>query len=713
MKAAAEKICLFWLAAACAGPAALAQTTINGSALALRSIGGGAGSWTLDRNGYVGTYIDVPSTGDVTIHVNAAGTASGGIDPHMNIVLADTKVGFDVAGSVNPYEYTFSNVPAGRYVVRTEFNNDLEVSPRELTIQDLTVTGATVMNTSTSANALAAADSYIQNFRRGDVSIALSGLAPGSTVDVSLKRHAFNFGTAVPGVSYNGVNNYLGTGGTARQTNYQSRLNQHFNAVVPENAGKWASNEDVRNENPDASMNGMDNVDTILDYAQAHDMRARMHNLIWGNQQPNFVSTMLNNPTALDSLYPTQQNQDVLRNIEIPERIGYYVGDGDGDTNDGDRSQKYYEVDVFNESYHTGSNAAGTNNHWDVLGGASGIASVYNQVKQAAAAAGASAKVFVNEYGALGSGDYANWYSQHIDTIRNAGIAAGYGDVVEGIGLQYYPNSTGAHNPGNLMRILQNMAVQGLPLSLTEFGIHQQNDINPTNAANILEEIMRLTFGTADATGFFMWGFHQESGFGATTLFAPAAALYTVNTSDFNTWTITPSGTRYEWLFGLGEDPLKGGANTAPWDTELAGLVVGEDGTINFDGFWGDYELTIDGQTYPLTLTKGETLYSLPIAPGDYNADGTVDAADYVVWRATEGSTNLSADGNGDRVIDEDDYNVWRSNFGTVHAPGSGSTASAPEPQTLTILVALTFALPIYRRARLRLSEYRSSALSQ
>ena len=48
---------------------------------------------------------------------------------------------------------------------------------------------------------------------------------------------------------------------------------------------------------------------------------------------------------------------------------------------------------------------------------------------------------------------------------------------------------------------------------------------------------------------------------------------------------------------------------------------------------------------------------------GDYNANGTIDAADYIVWRKTLGQTGngLAADGNGDNEIDADDYNVSRA----------------------------------------------------
>jgi hypothetical protein len=61
----------------------------------------------------------------------------------------------------------------------------------------------------------------------------------------------------------------------------------------------------------------------------------------------------------------------------------------------------------------------------------------------------------------------------------------------------------------------------------------------------------------------------------------------------------------------------------------------------------------------------------IPLA-GDYNSNGSVDAADFVVWRKTlNSSVDLRADGDGDGVIDQDDYAVWRANFGKVAAAAS------------------------------------------
>ena len=55
--------------------------------------------------------------------------------------------------------------------------------------------------------------------------------------------------------------------------------------------------------------------------------------------------------------------------------------------------------------------------------------------------------------------------------------------------------------------------------------------------------------------------------------------------------------------------------------------------------------------------------------PGDFNANGMVDAADYVVWRKGLGT-----------IYTQNDYNVWRTNFGQPGGSGAGATANAAVP---------------------------------
>ena len=64
--------------------------------------------------------------------------------------------------------------------------------------------------------------------------------------------------------------------------------------------------------------------------------------------------------------------------------------------------------------------------------------------------------------------------------------------------------------------------------------------------------------------------------------------------------------------------------------------------------------------------------------PGDYNQDGTVDAADYVVWRSTldQTGTDLVADGNDNGAVDAADYQLWRANFGSRQNSAIGALAA-------------------------------------
>src|SRR3954467_5867530 len=129
-----------WVAAVAIASSAAAQT-ITGSNLSFRSSGSGTGNWTLNENGYVGTYFSIAAPGSVTLTVNASGASTDGVDPHMNIVVADTSAGFEVGAGAANYSHTF-DLPAGTYFVRTEFNNDTPTANRQLTIGNLTVSGA-------------------------------------------------------------------------------------------------------------------------------------------------------------------------------------------------------------------------------------------------------------------------------------------------------------------------------------------------------------------------------------------------------------------------------------------------------------------------------------------------------------------------------------------------------------------------------------------
>ena len=87
--------------------------------------------------------------------------------------------------------------------------------------------------------------------------------------------------------------------------------------------------------------------------------------------------------------------------------------------------------------------------------------------------------------------------------------------------------------------------------------------------------------------------------------------------------------------------------------------------------------------------------FTLAVAPGlagDYNDNGTVDAADYTVWRdaLAGGATQLTNDSTPD-TVDESDYAYWRAHFGAAAGAGAVTAAEAaspvPEPAAAVLLV--------------------------
>jgi hypothetical protein len=85
-----------------------------------------------------------------------------------------------------------------------------------------------------------------------------------------------------------------------------------------------------------------------------------------------------------------------------------------------------------------------------------------------------------------------------------------------------------------------------------------------------------------------------------------------------------------------------------------------------------------------------------PVGPtGDYNENGEVDAADYVLWRDTLSQmvtpAGSGADGDVSGTVDDADYGFWRARFGnTLPIPGGTAAATAvPEPTTCTLIIGL------------------------
>ena len=89
-------------------------------------------------------------------------------------------------------------------------------------------------------------------------------------------------------------------------------------------------------------------------------------------------------------------------------------------------------------------------------------------------------------------------------------------------------------------------------------------------------------------------------------------------------------------------------------------------------------------------------LFTPASVAGDYNNNGTVDAADYVVWRENVGQATIPNRGPGIMgAIDSADYDFWASRFGATSGSGSllGHAAGVPEPAAWLFAIIMQLAV--------------------
>jgi hypothetical protein len=138
-----------------------------------------------------------------------------------------------------------------------------------------------------------------------------------------------------------------------------------------------------------------------------------------------------------------------------------------------------------------------------------------------------------------------------------------------------------------------------------------------------------------------------------------------LNLSDFDFLDVTGAGSGSSWTIAT-----YGGTLTGIFDSVTSGY------TVNYG-----------------TGTNSQITLNVDIVgvPGDYNGNGVVDGADYVVWRKNNGTAfqlqNEVSDVTPGQVTAED-YDAWRERFGNTSGAGSSPVLSAvPEPASALLIV--------------------------
>jgi hypothetical protein len=128
----------------------------------------------------------------------------------------------------------------------------------------------------------------------------------------------------------------------------------------------------------------------------------------------------------------------------------------------------------------------------------------------------------------------------------------------------------------------------------------------------------------------------------------------------------------------------------SPSGSGYAGGIYIANAQVGLDEFTVDHIAANSSSTsFPNIYGTFDIIPDLNPLPGDFHRDGTVDAADYVVWRKGLGSD-----------FTPDDFHVWRAHFGLTG--GSGALARAagpavPEPVTMRLTLMAAAACVVIR----------------
>jgi endo-1,4-beta-xylanase len=264
-----------------------------------------------------------------------------------------------------------------------------------------------------------------------------------------------------------GMPKFLGSAGDAPANDFAN----YWTQLTPENAGKWGS-VGTSTDTTQWNWSGLDNDYT---YAKNHGMIFKDHNLIWGQQQPSWIS-------GLDSAQQLSYITTWMRMV-------------------GQRYPDMAMIDVVNEPLygHNPPDGGGRRaNYKNALGG-TGTTGWDWLIKsfQLARLYIPHAKLLINDYGIINSDANTTSYIQIIGLLKDRGLIDGIGE--QGHGFESVSAATIQSN-------LDRLAALGLPIYITEFDLNIQDDNQQTTK---YQELFPVLWQHPAVKGITLWGYIQ------------------------------------------------------------------------------------------------------------------------------------------------------------------------------------------------------------
>ena len=284
-------------------------------------------------------------------------------------------------------------------------------------------------------------------------------------------------GTKYPGPPLaQGSYKFLGSLYTANQTTDFLNL---WTQMTPENAGKWGS----VGVSTDTTQWNWSGLDAQYNYAMTNHLIFKDHCLIWGQQQPSWI-------TGLDSATQAMYIETWIRNV-------------------GQRYPNTALIDVVNEALpgHNPPDGGGTRaNYKNALGGdgATGWDWVINAFTLARKYL-PNTKLLINDYGIINSNTATDSYLGIINLLKDRGL-------IDGIGVQGHRFEFESADTNTLKSNLDKLWATGLPIYITEFDLGNLGDSGTPDdiqQLQLYQKIFPILWRHPGVKGITIWGYKQ------------------------------------------------------------------------------------------------------------------------------------------------------------------------------------------------------------
>ena len=260
---------------------------------------------------------------------------------------------------------------------------------------------------------------------------------------------------------------FLGSAGDSPSNDFKN----YWTQLTPENAGKWGS----VGTSTDTTKWNWSGLDNDYNYAKSNGLIFKDHNLIWGAQQPSWIS-------GLDSAQQIKYIETWIRMV-------------------GQRYPDMDMIDVVNEPLNGHNPPDGGNgraNYENALGGKGTtgwdwVIKAFELARQYIP----NAKLLINDYGIINNNSATTSYIQVINLLKDRGLIDGIGCQAHGL-----EGTSAATIKSNLDRL----AATGLPIYISEFDLNIQDD---SQQKSKYQELFPVMWQHPDVKGVTLWGYIQ------------------------------------------------------------------------------------------------------------------------------------------------------------------------------------------------------------